>query len=57
MVFLCTYMAAELGGMPGQDPYWQLISILKEAKDVVDNAPGTVKEGVTKEEAEEAVEA
>ena len=27
---------------------------LKEAKDVVDNAPGTVKEGVTKEEAEEA---
>mgnify|MGYP001456292314 FL=1 len=27
---------------------------LKEAKDVVDNAPGPVKEGVTKEEAEEA---
>jgi len=27
---------------------------LKEAKDVVDNAPGAVKEGVTKEEAEEA---
>ena len=26
---------------------------LKEAKDVVDNAPGAVKEGVTKEEAEE----
>jgi large subunit ribosomal protein L7/L12 len=25
---------------------------LKEAKDVVDNAPGPVKEGVTKEEAE-----
>ena len=25
---------------------------LKEAKDLVDNAPGTVKEGVTKEEAE-----
>jgi len=34
VVFLCTYMAADLGGMPGQDPYWQLISILKEAKDV-----------------------
>jgi large subunit ribosomal protein L7/L12 len=27
---------------------------LKEAKDVVDNAPGAVKEGVSKEEAEEA---
>ena len=27
---------------------------LKEAKAVVDNAPGAVKEGVTKEEAEEA---
>jgi large subunit ribosomal protein L7/L12 len=26
---------------------------LKEAKDVVDNAPKTIKEGVTKEEAEE----
>ena len=26
---------------------------LKEAKEVVDNAPGTVREGVTKEEAEE----
>ena len=26
---------------------------LKEAKDVVDNAPGAVKEGVTKEEAEQ----
>ena len=26
---------------------------LKEAKELVDNAPGTVKEGVTKEEAEE----
>jgi len=26
---------------------------LKEAKDVVDNAPGPVKEGVSKEEAEE----
>jgi large subunit ribosomal protein L7/L12 len=25
---------------------------LKEAKDLVDNAPGTVKEGVTKDEAE-----
>jgi len=25
---------------------------LKEAKDVVDGAPGTVKEGVTKDEAE-----
>ena len=25
---------------------------LKEAKEVVDNAPGTVREGVTKEEAE-----
>ena len=27
---------------------------LKEAKEVVDNAPGAVKEGVSKEEAEEA---
>lgn len=26
---------------------------LKEAKDLVDNAPGTIKEGVAKEEAEE----